>query len=396
MVAIGPRPPTTRYLYAEEEERQMAKILEFRVPAKRLLLGLLITVVPISLVAIYAASRAGQQAQRSAGTHLESTTQSTAALVSEHLRAKVIEAALMASDAAVRDVVAASNQRFANLDGEALQKRLLELDESWNTPASESAVNAVLSNRAAVSLRRKLAIDPAFLRVTVTDGNGATVAATHKTLDYYQADEPYWQAIYAEGRGGISLTDVLYDEATKTYYMGVGAPVTDDNNAFIGTLDALVEVSSLFPLVRRTELGAGGSAAVVTADGQVIVSSSGASVADRAVAPEFEAFEDAAASFRNRSAGHFTAEFPDRGETYVAFAGIGLGDELQQLDWMVVASQPAQELLAVASGTQILIMAIALLSLASVVFLAVYFQLHTQSDIEEIEDLRHGRQGAPA
>lgn len=374
----------------------MAKILELHVPAKRLLVALLVTVVPISLVALFAVSRAGRQAERTAGTHLATVTDAVAALVSEHLRAKVIEAALMASDAAVREVVTASNQRFEGLSEEELTNRLRSLDEAWNEPQGQSTVSEVLSNPASTSLRRELSVDPAFLRVTVTDRHGATVAATHKTLDYYQGDEQYWLDIYADGRGGISLTDVLYDEATKTYYMGVGAPVVDDNNRFIGTLDALVEVSSLFPLIRRTELGARSYAAVVDASGQVIASSDGASVADRIVAPEFEAFQDASGSFRNRSTGYFIAPFPDGGERFVAFASVGTRDELQQLDWMVVTSQAAQEVLAITSGTQFLIMAIALLSLASVVFLAVYFQLHTQSEIEEMEELSHEQPSAAA
>jgi hypothetical protein len=40
----------------------------------------------------------------------------------------------------------------------------------------------------------------------VTDARGGTVAATHKTLDYYQADEEFWQNIYASGRGAVSIT----------------------------------------------------------------------------------------------------------------------------------------------------------------------------------------------
>jgi membrane protease subunit (stomatin/prohibitin family) len=46
------------------------------------------------------------------------------------------------------------------------------------------------------------------LAKTVTDQKGAVVAATHKTLDYFQADEDFWQAAYAQGRGAINLTDI--------------------------------------------------------------------------------------------------------------------------------------------------------------------------------------------
>ena len=48
-------------------------------------------------------------------------------------------------------------------------------------------------------LRRQRDFDRRFLRITVTDAKGATVAATHKTLDYYQADEEFWQNISVPG-----------------------------------------------------------------------------------------------------------------------------------------------------------------------------------------------------
>ena len=90
--------------------------------------------------------------------------------------------------------------------------------------------------------RRDHELDPRILRITVTDAKGANVAMSHKTLDYYQADEEYWQNIYAQGRGAISVTDILYDQATKANYIGIGVPVTEEGSSqLIGTLDALVD-----------------------------------------------------------------------------------------------------------------------------------------------------------
>ncbi|NJN06030.1 MAG: hypothetical protein HC814_06205 [Rhodobacteraceae bacterium] len=50
----------------------------------------------------------------------------------------------------------------------------------------------------------------------------------------------------------------------------------------------------------------------------------------------------------------------------------------------MVAAEDALE--TALSGVQILIMGIALLSLACVVFLIVYLALHRQSEIEEVEE----------
>lgn len=374
----------------------MADRLELRVPARRLLIGLAVTVVPISVLALYGSARAGVQAEELAGSHLQTIAQSVAMDAAAFVRAKVIEAALMASDSAVREAAVTANDSLRALSEDQRLARIKELDEKWNTPEGERVAAEILASRASEALRATLAVDPAFLRITVTDGHGATIAASHKTLDYYQADEQYWKAIYADGRGGVSLTDVLYDEATRTHYIGVGVPVIDENNAFIGTLDALVEVSALFPLLYRSDLGPAGYAALVRTDGSLIAGSDGGSIAGRSATPEYSAVQDAKQNFVGRSAGHFVADFPQRGETIVAFADVGLADEFQQLDWRVVASQDGRQVLGAVAGLQLLFMAGALLSLASVVFLAVYFQLHTHSEIEEFEELGHSDRSAAA
>ena len=362
----------------------MAKAFEVRVSGRNLILGLLLTVVPVSLLALYASTTAGRNAERAAGRQLQTVAESVAAQVRERLRAKVVEAALMASNAAVLDIVQRANERFQRKPLEEVRADLETQDKRWDTPEGQDLVEQALSNPAAQALRRQLTVDPSFLRVTVTDAEGGTVAATHKTLDYYQADEEYWQDIYAFGRGAVSLTDILYDEATKSFYIGVGLPVVNENNKFIGTLDALVDVSAMFPLVRRADV-AEGTVAIVKRDASIIASSDEASLADDAHSPEFSAINDAGSRFEGHGSGYMQASFPQRERKLIAFADTGLKDEFRSLDWAVVVSQPASEAFGT-SGMQLVIMGIALLSLALVVFFAVYFMLHRQSEIEEIEE----------
>ncbi len=363
----------------------MARAFEFHVSGRKLLLGLLVTVVPISLAALYASTEAGRAAERAAGLNLQTVAESVASHIQANVRAKVIEAALMASDSAVQTVVVESNRQYERVYEEEILKRLEARDEAWNTPAGQRQAAAMLSSPASESLRRKLLVQPTFLRITVTDRRGATVAATHKTLDYYQADEEYWQDIFATGRGAVSLTDVLYDDASKHNYIGVGVPVVDENNTMIGTLDALVDISALFPLIHGANLGSGGRVALVKSDGTVIAGSDHVSLADRARSEDYSAIQDNRDAFGGAAAGHMTAAFPGGREKLLAFADTGLKGEFRKLDWIVSVAQDAPAALREAAFIQLIIMGIALLSLAAVVFLAVYFSLHRQSEIEEIE-----------
>ena len=260
------------------------------------------------------------------------------------------------------------------------------MDKIWDTPSGVDLVKEMMSNPASESLRRKLTVDQSFLRITTTDFKGGTVAATHKTLDYYQADEEYWQDIYFYGRGVVSLTDVLYDDATKNHYIGIGVPVVKETNQIIGTLDALGQVASLASALQRTDLGSGGKVVLAKKDGSVIFGSDGLTLSDNAHSPEVDAVVDRKGSFEGRPSGYFNAGFPGNRQVRLAFAHVGLEEQYPKLDWMIVSAENASGGLGGMTGVVALVMGIALLSLACVVFFLVYFALHRQSEIEEVEE----------
>ena len=360
--------------------------LIFHITGRKLVIVLLLTVVPVSLAALYAATRAGDASVTAAGQHVETIAQSVASVVKERIEAKVVETAIMASDAAVQDAVRTANLQYFRVQDDVIRERLLAKDKIWDTAAGADLVEEMMSSPASESLRRKLTVDPSFLRVTVTDLKGGTVAATHKTLDFYQADEEYWQDIYFYGRGVVSLTDVLYDDATKNHYIGVGVPVVKETNQIIGTLDALVQITSLASALQRTDLGAGGKVVLAKKDGSVIFGSDGLTLSDNAHSPEVDTVVDRKGSFEGRTSGYFTSTFPGDREIRLAFAHVGLEEQYPKLDWMIVAGEDASGGLGGVAGVVALVMGIALLSLACVVFFLVYFALHRQSEIEEVEE----------
>ncbi|MBK9170742.1 MAG: hypothetical protein IPM24_25235 [Bryobacterales bacterium] len=58
----------------------------------------------------------------------------------------------------------------------------------------------------------------------------STVAASHKTLDYHQADEDYWQDITPRAAEASASGDVKYDDVTHSYYVGVGVLILEEGN----------------------------------------------------------------------------------------------------------------------------------------------------------------------
>ena len=224
-----------------------AEKFEFHVSFKRLLIGLLITVVPISLAGLYAIEKSDRELRHTFGSHFKIFAESAAQEVSQFVSSRVVDVGVVATEPSIIEVINAANRQWQGVSDSAVTDRIQGIEKGWNTGESDAVVRKILSEPASVRLRRYLELDPRFLRITVTDDHGATVAATHKTQDYFQADEEFWQGIYANGRGAVSVTDILYDNVTNSSYIGIGAPVLEQGtNRFIGAVDALVDVSSLF------------------------------------------------------------------------------------------------------------------------------------------------------
>lgn len=359
---------------------------ELHVSYKRLLIGLLITVVPISVVGLYAITKSDKELQRAIGTHYKVLAESTANQVSEFIHDRVVNVGAMADETRVLEAAEASNRRYSAVSESAITARIRDIEEGWNGLPSASVVSEILTSDAAMRLRRYLELDPRFLRITVTDARGATVAATHKTLDYFQADEDFWQAIHAEGRGAVSVTKILYDEVTKSSYIGVGVPIMDRNTGrFIGAVDALVDVSSLFRVVNQSYPPLNLRTTLVTEEGMVI-SAPDVNLSMKLISQEFVAVEDALSTISGRQTGYLVTHVTGEDKRVIGFADTGLKEDYQNLGWVVLVSQDARAAFAPIRLVGRLTGLLALIGLAMVTLLAVYFSLHRTAPYVDLKN----------
>lgn len=370
-----------------------AEKFEFRVSFKRLLIGLLVTVVPISVVGLYAITKSDAELQRTIGTHFKIFAESTAHEVSQFFHDRVVLVAVTAAEPSVLEVVQASNRSYEGMSEDAIAARINRVEDQWNAPTSPDALRRAMTSEAAARLRRVTDLDPRILRITVTDARGATVAATHKTLDYFQADEDYWQGIYADGRGSISLTDVLYDDVTKSSYIGVGVPVLEEGTSrFVGTVDALIDVSSLFRVVKESNPAL--RTTIVKDDGTVI-SAPEVDLSMRMQSEEFNAVQDALQTIEGRQTGYLVTEVTGLSKRLIGFADTGLKEDYTNIAWVVLVSQDAREAFASIRMVGRLTGFLALVGLAMVVLVAMYFALHRREPFEKMHPMSEAEE-APA
>jgi hypothetical protein len=171
-------------------------------------------------------------------------------------------------------------------------------------------------------------------------------------------------------------------------------PVVEEGTSrLIGTLDALVDVSSLFPVIQRLQLGGTGRTLLVKDDGTVI-SGPQSNLAMRLKADEFLAVRDALGSLQGRQTGYVVAEIPNRGGTVIGFSDTGLKADYEKLNWVVLVCQDAREAFAPIRVVDRLLALMSVIGLFGVVFLAIYFSLHRARPMTEIGDLRRAAQTA--
>ncbi|MFN0100684.1 MAG: cache domain-containing protein [Bryobacteraceae bacterium] len=358
--------------------------ISVRVPVKKLLIGLSLTAVPLSILGVYIVNRADREIREVMERNCETIAASSASRISNYVHDRVIQVGALAQMPTVVDAVTAANRASAGINDAAFQEKVNRIEKVWSTPAAEEMVKQMLGSEAARVLRSQVAADRRLLRITLTDGRGAVIGATHKTLDYYQADEDFWQKIHAQGRGALNLTDILYDEVTKANYIGIGVPVMDPaTNTFIGALDVLMELSMIFPDAATRQAGSSMQMMLVKQDGTVITGP-GTTLSMNVKAPEWQALTSTGASLP--LAGSQTLRLPGGGEKLVAYADTGLRGDYQNLAWSVLVAQDSREALAPTRAIVRLSFFFMLAAVVALALLAVYFSLRRTVHYEDVTD----------
>lgn len=105
-------------------------------------------------------------------------------------------------------------------------------DEVWIKDSGISAfMKSIMENDAAKELARLEGTEGYFFECFLMGNQGANVAMTNKTSDYWQGDEEKWTESYKNGAGGIYFSKVKFDDSAQAYLVQISVPVMDGANA---------------------------------------------------------------------------------------------------------------------------------------------------------------------
>jgi len=143
------------------------------------------------------------------------------------------------SDPLIVAAVQAANAEARSLD------QIKVKDAEWQkTPGVVDYMQALMDSECGKHLRKLQAAEPCIAEIFVMDNQGANVAMTDKTSDYWQGDEAKFQESFKGGAGAIHISDVKFDDSTQAYLVQVSVPVVDGGRA-IGAITIGVDVDQI-------------------------------------------------------------------------------------------------------------------------------------------------------
>ncbi len=118
------------------------------------------------------------------------------------------------------------------------------LDAKWQaTSGLASFMLAYFDNAGADALGTLEKSAPYVMESFIMDNQGAIVAATNKTSDYWQGDEDKFTESFKGGAGAIHTGEVEFDDSAQAYLVQVSVPVMSEGKA-IGAITIGVDVGT--------------------------------------------------------------------------------------------------------------------------------------------------------
>jgi len=131
---------------------------------------------------------------------------------------------------------------------EELIRQVDELWESSDPNVPDSIAFNLIHNSASDVLRSIMDIDQKsdsqfkYAEIFITNQYGANVAQSHKTTDFRQDDESWWQKAK---QNGLFLSEGGFDESAGVYASDIALKILDKDGNFIGVLKAVVNIESI-------------------------------------------------------------------------------------------------------------------------------------------------------
>ncbi|MBN1626534.1 MAG: cache domain-containing protein [Deltaproteobacteria bacterium] len=145
----------------------------------------------------------------------------------------------LGTNPAIVAAVKAQNEKNLSID------EIKETDKKWQAHVGiADYMSAIMESECGKALRDIQKSAPYYSEIFVMDNQGANVAMTDKTSDYWQGDEDKFIKSYNEGNGAVFIDEVKFDASAQAYLVQVSVPVKDGKNV-IGAITIGIDVDKI-------------------------------------------------------------------------------------------------------------------------------------------------------
>jgi len=209
------------------------------------------------------------------GTALKSVAESQASAISNLLLQETHVLQSFNLSKIVQDKVDAVNSSYSSDQAENVRK-IQVLDERWKAADkadnnNDPLVSATLNSDVASELREFQATFPENTEVFVTDKYGASVAATNRTSDYYQADEEWWQGAYNNGAGAVYVGQPEFDQSSSSFGLILAVPLySHGTHEVAGVMRTTINIDSVLTILQAKALDGTSHSSLYLPGGQIL------------------------------------------------------------------------------------------------------------------------------
>jgi methyl-accepting chemotaxis protein len=227
---------------------------------------LIVTFVAVAAIAVVGVSLLTLRTMRASfteqiGQDYAVQAESLGRLIDSFFREKITQIVALPAVDVVKEQIEERNASYVG-DPASILAEIQALDERWVAAGDDDPlILDIISpdpavNLTAFQLKDYLEVFPDHTEIFVTDRYGATVGATGRLSDYYQADEEWWQAAWNDGEGAIYISDPEYDESAGITALLIAVPVFDEETgAVIGIVRSTLNIESLYAQIEEVKYG---------------------------------------------------------------------------------------------------------------------------------------------
>src|SRR5260370_39087431 len=110
---------------------------DIQISLHKLLTGLIVVIVPLSVVGLYLTSNADSSLQQTVGMYFRTMAQTEAASTSQFISGRIVDVQAVAGDPNIVDAVTAGDRSFRGMSEDAGPARVHRIAERWDTPKAE-------------------------------------------------------------------------------------------------------------------------------------------------------------------------------------------------------------------------------------------------------------------